>query len=96
MENQGKITLFLKNSSNQKSHKQINFTRINSKRVKNGTSNEVSLNTNKNYYNRNFGKRRIMSNSSNSQRKIFRSGFNYNLTNDKLNSRFNHQIILFK
>ena len=70
LENQGKITLFLKNSSYQKSHKQINFTRINSKRVKNGTSNEVSLNTNKNYYilnsNRNFGKRRIMSNSSNS------------------------------
>jgi hypothetical protein len=93
LENQGKITLLLRNSSNQNLRQQFNFTKINIKRGKIGTSNDFSLNTNKNDYiinsDRNDDKRRIMSNSKNNQRKIFRSGFNFNLTNDKLNSGAN-------
>ena len=93
LENQGKITLLLRNSSNQNLHKQFNYTKINTRRGKIGSSNDFSLNTNKNYYiinsDRNDDKRRIMSNSKNSQKKIFRSGFNFNLTNDKLNSGAN-------
>ena len=93
LENQGKITLLLRNSSSKNLSKQFNFTKINTKRGKFGISNDVSLSTNKNYCiissDRNDDKRRIMSNSKNSQKKIFRSGFNFNLTNDKYNSGAN-------
>ena len=97
LENQGKITLLMKNSNNNNQNlmKNFNFTKINTKRGKTGTSNDITIhsnNTNKNYYiinsDRNIDKRRTISNSKNSQKRIFKSGI-FNLTNEKLNSGAN-------
>ena len=88
LDNHGKITLLLKNSVNNRS-KYKNFTKISCIRGKTGTSNDNNS-TNKNYYiinsDKDIDKRRSISNYKRSQKKIFKSGFNFNLTNDKFYS----------
>ena len=88
LENHGKITLLLKNSTNNR-HIYKNFTKISFIKGKTGTSNDNNS-THKNYYiinsDKDIDKRRSISNSKSCQKKIFKSGFNFNLTNDKFNS----------
>ena len=88
LDNRGKITLLLKNSTNNR-HIYKNFTKISGIRGKTGTSNDNNS-THKNYYiinsDKDIDKKRSISNSKNNQKKIFKSGFNFNLTNDKFNS----------
>ena len=100
LENQGKITLRSKNSilkkekiitsdSNLNIFQNFNFTKVNTnRRGKIGTSNNISINNNKYNYiinsDKDIDSRRSLSNSKRTHKKIFKSGFNFNLSNDKL------------